>query len=214
VNSLVLLAPIGIIREERVAVQSKIFSIVSLLPRRILESFFRRRLRRSLFPAAKTKPNSIKALSKVVAVGTEVESKTIPYVPCGLHQMDQFLITRFSNHNKTLTSLKYPNVSEFQATQWGIQVNAGFFTSFLSTLTHFSGTSLHESWKRLRFLRGKTLIVGGSLDPIVNAEELKEDSIGLLGADKLEWRLINSAHDFPVTDSDKVVNEICGFWEI
>lgn len=210
-----LLAPIGVIREERVAVQVRMFSIVSQFPRWMVESFFRRRLRRSLFPAEnKMESSSIIALSEVTAVETEVESKTTPYVLRGLRQMDQHLMKHFSNHNNTLASLKYPHVDEFQATQWGIQNNAGFFTSFLSTLTHFSATGHQESWKRLRLLRGKTLIIGGSTDPIVNAEELKEDSIKLLGADKLEWRLIDGAHDFPATDPDKVVNEICGFWGI
>jgi len=111
-------------------------------------------------------------------------------------------------------SLKYPNANEFVATQWQIQVHAGFCTSFLSTLRHFPGSGQHQSWRRLRLREDKVLVIAGSNDTIVHAEELKEDATKLLGPDKLEWRLLDGAHNIPTTHPGEIVNEICSFWKI
>jgi hypothetical protein len=42
--------------------------------------------------------------------------------------------------------------------------------------------------------------------------ELQEDSFDTIGAENIEWRVIDSGHEFPLTHADEVVNEICGVW--
>lgn len=119
-----------------------------------------------------------------------------------------------SSSKKLPTSIKYPLISESRATQWQIGVHEGFITSFMSTLGHFPGSTLHESWKRLALLKNKPLIIGASRDPIVIANELREDTLKLLGPDKFEWVLIEGAHDIPVSDPGEIVDAICKFWKM
>ena len=46
------------------------------------------------------------------------------------------------------------------------------------------------------------------------ADELHEDSKEAIGADKVEWRVIEGGHEFPIASPDKVVKEIAGIWGI
>jgi predicted esterase len=84
----------------------------------------------------------------------------------------------------------------------------------MSTIRHAPAQEQQESWKRLWLRKDKILIITGSSDPIIKAKELKEDVLELVGADKLEWRLIDGAHDIPTSDPGRTVNEICSFWKI
>lgn len=45
-------------------------------------------------------------------------------------------------------------------------------------------------------------------------EELKLDAFDTIGAENVEWRVIESGHEFPLTHAEEVVNEICGVWGI
>jgi hypothetical protein len=79
VNSLVLLAPTGLIREDGVARKKKLLSLVSLLPNSVLEMFLKRKLKRPLFPIKVSKDqNNINAT--VTEAKAEIESEKIPYV--------------------------------------------------------------------------------------------------------------------------------------
>lgn len=44
--------------------------------------------------------------------------------------------------------------------------------------------------------------------------ELKRDAFDAIGAQNIEWRVIQSGHEFPMTHGVEVVNEICGVWGI
>jgi hypothetical protein len=73
-------------------------------------------------------------------------------------------------------------------------------------------TGQEAAWKRLGLRADKVLFFAGRTDPIIIPEELRPDAEALLGREKVEWRLIEGAHDFPITDSGRVVREICEFW--
>jgi hypothetical protein len=72
-------------------------------------------------------------------------------------------------------------------------------------------TGCQETWKRLRALPGKILIFAGTTDPIIIHHELRADAEDVLGAEKVEWRLVAGAHDFPIVEARGVVREIAGF---
>jgi hypothetical protein len=75
----VLLAPTSLIREDGVARQKKLLSLVSLLPKSVLEMFLKKKLQRPLFPTKVSKDqDSINAA--VAEAKAEVESETTPYV--------------------------------------------------------------------------------------------------------------------------------------
>lgn len=46
------------------------------------------------------------------------------------------------------------------------------------------------------------------------ANELNEDAKATIGEDRLEWRVIEGGHEFPISRPDEVVDEIAGVWEI
>jgi pimeloyl-ACP methyl ester carboxylesterase len=73
-------------------------------------------------------------------------------------------------------------------------------------------TGQQQAWKRLGSRPDRTLIFAGRTDPIIFPRELRPDAEALLGPEKVEWRLIDGAHDFPITESQRVVKEICAFW--
>jgi hypothetical protein len=75
----VLLAPTGLIREDSVARQKKLLSLMNLLPNSVLEMFLKRKLQRPLFPTKVSKDqNSINAA--VAEAKAEIENEKIPYV--------------------------------------------------------------------------------------------------------------------------------------
>ncbi|KAG4442199.1 hypothetical protein IFR05_002309 [Cadophora sp. M221] len=111
-------------------------------------------------------------------------------------------------------SRKYPEITVIEAQRWQIKVHEGFFTSFMSTGRHAPYANEHEIWKRLGLRKDKILIVTATKDPIVNPDELKEDATEVVGGERLEWALIDGAHDIPVTDSVKIVDAICRFWKM
>jgi len=75
----VLLALTGLIREDGVARNKKLLSLVSLLPNSVLEMFLKRKLQRPLFPTKVSKDqNSIN--TTVAEAKAEVENEKIPYV--------------------------------------------------------------------------------------------------------------------------------------
>ncbi len=119
--------------------------------------------------------------------------------------------------NKTSysASLRYPDVKVLDAIQWQIRVHAGFTTSILSTGFHMPVTGQQETWRRLGRLRqDRFLVIVGSHDPIVVAQELKEDVMEVLGVDKVEWRVIDGMHDIPGTAPGEIVDAISTFWGI
>lgn len=81
----------------------------------------------------------------------------------------------------------------------------------MSTLQHFPGTTQQQAWKLFRLRKDKILVIAATKDPIVNPEELKEDILAVLGSENLEWRLLEGAHDIPVTKPGLIVTEICDF---
>jgi len=46
------------------------------------------------------------------------------------------------------------------------------------------------------------------------ADELNEDAKATIGEDRLEWRVIEGGHEFPISRPDEVVDEIAGVWGI
>jgi surfactin synthase thioesterase subunit len=81
-------------------------------------------------------------------------------------------------------------------------------------------TGQDASWKQLGAVLqapasrhpGKILFFVGAKDPIIIPDELRPDAEALLGSEKMEWRVVEGAHDFPITESAEVVRDIVEFW--
>ncbi|KAG4438032.1 hypothetical protein IFR05_006491 [Cadophora sp. M221] len=185
VNSLALLVPAGLIRKERLATQMKILEIGTLLlPSGLLEKLIMKRLSQPLFENGVNEPASSRK---------ERGSK--------------------SSDPEAQASLKYPHITVPETMKWAMQNHKGFYTSFMSTARHMQGTGQLEKWKLLRRREDRTLVIAGSNDSIVVAEELYEDVREALG-DKLDWRVLEGAHDITILKPKEIVDALCESWEI
>ena len=98
------------------------------------------------------------------------------------------------------------------AVQWHLQSHPGFVRSFLSSIRYAPISGQVEEWKKLGLRKDKTMIFAGTTDPIIIPDELKMDAEALVGKDKIDWHLIDGAHDIPVTESEKICDRIAKFW--
>lgn len=118
---------------------------------------------------------------------------------------------RFENATIALDSSR-PDVTIADVVQWQIDNHEGFTKSFISSLKHSSIEEKHETWRKLKTRKDKVLIIAGTTDPVIIARELHEDAAGTIGQENIEWREIQSGHEFPVSHADEVVDMISEAW--
>ena len=41
---------------------------------------------------------------------------------------------------------------------------------------------------------------------------MEVDAKEAIGSEKVEWRVIEGGHEFPITRGEEVVKEVCGVW--
>lgn len=58
---------------------------------------------------------------------------------------------------------------------------------------------------------GKVLVICGEHDAIIVKDELIEDAKSVLKG-HVDFKVVNGGHEFPITKSDEVVEEIVSFW--
>jgi hypothetical protein len=98
--------------------------------------------------------------------------------------------------------------------KWQLDFHNGFVKSFCNSIKHSSIERRQESWKMLGERDDQVLIVAGRTDPVIVADELMVDVFKVVGEEKVRWRVVDSAHEFPVTKMEEVVDEIRSFWGI
>ncbi|KAE8441898.1 hypothetical protein EG329_004204 [Mollisiaceae sp. DMI_Dod_QoI] len=186
VNSMVLIAPTGLIRPSRVGAQRFFTYIFSIVPESLLENFLKKRLQTPMFP----KENSEDIVTAEVTGDEPPASQVTP------------------------ASLKYPDVTVLAATQWNITAHKGFIHSFISNALFAPAAGQQAAWKRVGLQKRNILIVAATQDPIIVPEELKPDVEELLrdSGSKLDWCMIDGAHDLGNTHPEKIAEEICTFW--
>jgi pimeloyl-ACP methyl ester carboxylesterase len=186
IRSLVLLAPAGIIRKHHMSARDKVIAATGLVPEPLLLWLSKRRLMAGPISAKENK-----RLDELDQVDAETISKFRPL------------------------SQRRPDVTVIQAVQWQLRNHDGFVHSFLSSIRFASITGKEENWHRLKDARGdKVCLIAGRDDPIILAQEVREDAEALLGADRVHYYEVHSTHDFPVTEADEVVDDILDFWNI
>jgi pimeloyl-ACP methyl ester carboxylesterase len=189
IKSLVLLAPSGIIRPEHMSFRSRFLYSVGIVP----EAFLQWLVWKTLKDGSKPRKASGPKIDAGDALTAEMQSND-------------------SNplYNNSVTTL-HRNVSVEAAVAWQLDEHKGFVHSFMSSIRFSPITG--QDWTKLGLRKDKTLIIAGVRDPIIIAAELKKDAEEFLGVEKVEWKAIDGAHDFPVTNADEVANEIWQFWE-
>jgi pimeloyl-ACP methyl ester carboxylesterase len=105
-----------------------------------------------------------------------------------------------------------PDITTAKIVEWQLGYHEGFVRSFVSSIRHSSIGERRETWRKLGKRADKVLIIGGSRNPVIVAEELREDAIEAIGEEKVVWRVVDGGHDFPITRREEVMEEVCDFW--
>ncbi|KAI9713711.1 MAG: hypothetical protein M1812_006549 [Candelaria pacifica] len=213
VNSLVLLAPSGLVRPKHISSTSKFLYSTGIVPESLLQWLVKRRLRGGPLSATPTKDQGGAGLSD--AVEEEVPKRSTAAA------------------TSASMSKSRPHVDIQEAVVWQLDNHEGFPSAFMSSIRYAPITDQQEDWKRLGQIlsaqkgateklikrrsleKAKVLIIMGSTDPIIVEKELKDDSTEALGgAGNVDFRTISAGHEFAITKSDEVVGHIVDFWSL
>jgi len=105
-----------------------------------------------------------------------------------------------------------PDLTIAEIVNWQLDHHEGFVKSFCNSIKHSSLERREESWRQLGKRADQVLIIGGRTDPVIVADELREDVFKVVKEEKVRWRVVDGAHEFPVTVVEEVVEEIRSFW--
>lgn len=205
VNSIILLAPGGIIRSMPSAYETAFFRHPSLVP----SSYLRRLVR--------------KALGADLANGQYPLTKSVDTL------LDQAEF-KVAGESKPSTN-EDSNMSA--VVQWQIDNHQGFIRSFINTIQHGPIQHQHPDWYKVcRIIKGessgtqccsqpcriqnsKILVIFGEEDDIVIGKEVSEDLIQIFGGEEhVEFKIVSGGHGFPVASCEEVVKHIAEFWKL
>lgn len=218
VNSLILIAPAGLMRPSRIHWTSKLI-YGGLLPASLVSWLVRRRL---AGPAPKP------------SLGSANEEK--PDIKHAQVQADQAIEAEVASHPALISDSsapldrRRPSVSVADVVSWQLETHAGFLPSFISSIQHAPISGQHNHWRliRSRFIssgppsdtetesrslgENKVLLILGKTDGVILADETSEDARQVLGEDGVEVVMLDGGHDVPVTDAEAVATTITQFW--
>ncbi|KAH0360834.1 alpha/beta-hydrolase, partial [Aureobasidium melanogenum] len=204
VESLVLIAPAGLMRSERIHWTSKLL-YGGLLPQRLVEYLVWRRLGGN--DNTPTASQNVNDSDKVTA--TKAADEEAPSHPALMRD------------SSAQISARRPSVSIADVVSWQLTHHAGFVPAFVSSIQHAPVSAQHSSWQSIaarqllspnqRLLESKVLLLLGKDDTVVIADEMSEDAKEVLG-DAVDIRVMDGGHELPVTDADVVAQTILDFW--
>ena len=205
VNSLVLIAPSGIIRPHHFSRLNRVVYSEGLLPEPLLHSIVRQRLQTPLYPRKKEEqhPQESGVLAPVKA---EINIEANP---------------------ATVLSQSHPDVTIESAVSHQVLHHEGFVAAFMSSIRNGPITMQHSDWKRIGqrladqkagktnslpdMKQGKILVIGGSKDPIIKQDELEADASEVFQGNAV-FKFVEAGHEVPVVHGDVVSKQILDFW--
>lgn len=217
VDSLILIAPGGLLRPARLSLSSRLL-YSGILPHRMVQYFVGKRLRlggsNGSKPMAKLRhPVKIDVTS---AVAEEIPDEIDPHAP-GQDSVSPIFEDR-------------PSISPATAVQWQLDTHPGFIPAFVSSIKY---APIHDGWERWRLIgkrcdaqrsssearcemkglkEGKVLLLLGDADVIITPEETAEDASLALGKDNVHVMKLKGGHDLPITNNVGCVDAIEKFF--
>lgn len=203
INSIVLLAPVGILRYIPDDYKSFLFRHASFLPGKYVR----------------------RAVGKLVGVPSP---ETGEKLSAGLEDVDS---DPEAVEETALMGQKKINVKEI--VQWQFDHHKGFCHSFVDTIRHGPIMNQHSDWRRVcdlirdkkppldilhadsKLRNSKLFVIFGDSDGIVVADDVLMDLERMLGGRKhLVHKIVRGGHGFPIFSCDEVVGHLCEFWHI
>ena len=202
INSLVLIAPAGLIRPHNLGRANRFIYSQGVIPEVILHRAVKRRLKTPLFP--KKTPEDSENIGTQDAVKGEIN---------------------LESNEQVVLSKKHPNVTIESAVGHQVDNHEGFVGAFMSSIRNGPILEQHGLWKKIGkrltaqiatgsedgLKNGNVLIILGQHDAIIKANELVPDATDVLEGN-VEFRYINAGHEAPIKHGEKVVDFVTEFW--
>ncbi|KAI0600175.1 Alpha/Beta hydrolase protein [Biscogniauxia sp. FL1348] len=196
VDTLILLAPAGLIRPENIGRASRLVFTSGIVPERLLAWLTHRRLRAPIDDAVAKRPRRHSSSQEKgkedyidVAVQEAVEAESDPAPTPMELQIASFV-------------------------HWSLDHNAGFVPAMMSTIRSAPLMGQHAQWRSLaRRGPARTAVLLGAGDSLVQRHDYEEDALPLLGGrENVFWRVLPGSHNFPFTHGEHAVRAIEEFW--
>ena len=206
VDTLVLLAPAGIIRPENFGRASRLIFASGVIPERLLAALTKWRLRRPIDRAVSKKRRPSAAAE---AVRHAVEGRESVFDAADQEAADPNEAEADAVFSPTPFERKVEG-----AVHWTLDHHEGFVTAFMSTIRHGPLMGQQATWRRLAARRsGSTAVLLGRHDQLVQRDDYAEDALPLLGGpDRVFWRVVPGAHNFPFTHGPDALARLYEFW--
>lgn len=205
VESLVLLAPAGLIRYEKFGRVANWVFRSGMVPERVLAVLTRRRLQRPIASGAKGRGEgqSGKGGEEEPLVGGSEERG-----PVGVALAE----AADGDAGKPAMRLE---VRVLRYVQWAVKHHPGFVPAFMGSIRDAPLMGQHETYKKLGETKVPVAVVFGRKDTVVDEKGYREDGcMELLGGEqRVTWKAVDGGHDFPMTHAEEVVEIMEDFWK-
>jgi pimeloyl-ACP methyl ester carboxylesterase len=185
-NSVVLLAPSGLIRPESFGLISRIVFSTGIVPDRILAAITSRRLQQPI------------ASSKAKRAAPAKAQSSDPRIEVALAEVAD------PAPDKSATPFER---RVLLYVRWMVRHHAGFVPAFMSCIPNAPLTEQHDKWRHLaRRKPGTTAILFGRHDEIIDEAAYRLDGLPLAGGeDNVAWKVLPGGHDFVMTHHKEIL---------
>jgi pimeloyl-ACP methyl ester carboxylesterase len=206
VESLVLLAPAGLIRPERFGRLPNFVYRSGFVPERVLGVLTRRRLQRPIASGVKGGKGDGKTGEEELLMGSEEGREGGPLDAALAEAADGGAAGELQPATRLeVRVLKY--------VQWMVKYHAGFIPAFMASLRDAPLMGQHEAYAKLAKTAVPIALLFGRKDTVVDEKGYREDGLGLLGGEeRVTWRVVDGGHDFPMTHAREAVRIMEEFW--
>ncbi|WPG97286.1 kynurenine 3-monooxygenase [Acrodontium crateriforme] len=217
VDSLVLLAPAGLIRPHHISATSRIL-YNDWLPKSIINRIVARRLRASNTGQHPAGGKSSVGSSETPPSSGDANAIAASEIP------DHCAAAKNSN---AVVFEDRPRIAIPDVVNWQTDSHPGFVESFISSIKYAPITNGHECWgmigqrqeaqrsegEREGLQDGRVLILLGKQDGVIIADETEADAIQALGEENLKIVKLEGGHDVPIVKPMACVDVMFDFWE-
>ncbi|KAL0938788.1 uncharacterized protein CTRU02_205398 [Colletotrichum truncatum] len=191
VESLVLLAPAGLIRAEKFGAAARITFQSGLVPDRILAAITRKRLQK---PLAAKRSNAVEEEIDPVEEIVDVAAAEVSSPDGGEDARVELKVRDYVS--------------------WMVAHHGGFVPAFMSCVRYAPLTGQHKTWRALGQRKKRTTaVLIGRTDEVIDVEQYTKDGLPLLGGEEnVLWKVLPGGHDFVMTKTEHIVRELDAFW--
>lgn len=212
VQSLILLAPAGLIRAENFGRASRLIFKSGLVPEGLLEALTKRRLRTPLAGSV-SKKRKMSMVEETVVSNFDGDGKE-DFVDVAVQEAVDPNVDRADDDS--VDSVHPVEAKIVAYVHWMLDSHDGFVPAFMSTIRYAPLLDQHEYWRKLALRKpGTTAVILGRQDELVQKDDHAEDALPLIGGKQhVFWRIVPGGHNFPFTNPREALEAIDELWGI